>query len=215
VKTVWRVQINRLRNSTHLSEVFGFKLNNIINSTSTASFQQKRIQNHGSIISGSFTLQIGGYNVPIYDRLTQSYSNENIPYDVSADTLQSALRQIPGFGSVEVSRTGEPSYGAKWIISFVDFNEAIEEIIVSASGLSGGQEGTSPEIGIYQDRGYSSNILFNPINEKFLFSPSAGPQVIVKVNGLQSVCRNNCSYTFLSVIPKVTSQKIINGSNGA
>lgn len=55
-------------------------------------------------------------------------------------------------------------------------------MIISGSGLTGGKAGTSPSIGAYETRPYSTNIIFNPINENFLFMASPKPNVIVKVN---------------------------------
>jgi hypothetical protein len=40
----------------------------------------------------------------------------------------------------------------------------VPDIILSASSLAGGVTGTSPQIGFYETRKWSSNILFNPVN---------------------------------------------------
>ena len=57
----------------------------------------------------------------------------------------------------------------------------------------------------YETRKYSSDLFFNPVSEEFLFTPAATANVIVKVNGIPSVCAD-CSYSFVSSIPVVTSQ---------
>jgi hypothetical protein len=57
---------------------------------------------------------------------------------VSQDSLQNAIRRLPGMKDIEVIRTGEPAYGAIWIISFVNFHQGLDSIIVSGSSLLGG-----------------------------------------------------------------------------
>lgn len=45
-----------------------------------------------------------------------------------------------------------------------------------------------------------------------MFSASSTPQVIVKSNNIHAVCSRDCSYTFVSTIPLITSQtKSVNG----
>lgn len=86
------------------------------------------------------------------------------------------------------------------------------DIVFSASKLTGGLAGTYPQIGFYETRKYSSSILFNPVNEWFMFSADSTPQVIVKVNDISSVCSGDCSYSFINTSPFITSQtKSVNG----
>jgi hypothetical protein len=81
-------------------------------------------------------------------------------------------------------------------------------LVLSGSRLTGGLTGTSPRIAFVESRGYSSNIIFNPVNEKFLFMSSPKPNIIVTVNSIQSVCLIDCTYTFLSNIPTVNAQSL-------
>ena len=76
---------------------------------------------------------------------------------------------------------------------------------MSASKLAGGRAGTFPQMGAYEIRKYSSDLFFNPVSDDFLFTPANTANVIVKVHGIPSVCAD-CSYTFLSSTPVVTSQ---------
>lgn len=39
-----------------------------------------------------------------------------------------------------------------------------------------------------------------------LYSVAPSPQVIITVNGVKSVCINDCSYSFIPNIPVITSQ---------
>ena len=45
-------------------------------------------------------MEIGGLPIAVYDSSTSGYTNTDIPYDVSASALQSALRQVIGFERV-------------------------------------------------------------------------------------------------------------------
>lgn len=117
-KTVWIVQVYRPRSAAQLSARFVFKGNNLLNVTA-ATWTQTTIRDHGPLISGTFTMDIGGQSIRLYDSASRSYSIYNIPFDVSDAALQAALRQIVGFERVEVVRRGDPLYGAKWIISYV------------------------------------------------------------------------------------------------
>ena len=45
-------------------------------------------------------MEIGGLPIAVYDSSTNDYTNTDIPYDVSASSLQSALRQVNGFERV-------------------------------------------------------------------------------------------------------------------
>jgi hypothetical protein len=66
-------------------------------------------------------MDIGSYSVRLYDTASKTYSIYNIPYNVSEGTLQAALRQVVGFERVEVIRKGDPLYGAKWVISYIEY----------------------------------------------------------------------------------------------
>ena len=45
-------------------------------------------------------MEMGGLSIAVYDSSTGGYTNTDIPYDVSASSLQSALRQVNGFDRV-------------------------------------------------------------------------------------------------------------------
>lgn len=88
-------------------------------------------------------------------------------------------------------------YFCTWIISYKGVNSAIPPIVLSGSHLSGGV--TSPTITLTIRRPYSSHITFDPIDYRFLNTYSNLPSVIVKTNGLPSVCTGDCSYLFVKV----------------
>lgn len=67
--------------------------------------------------------------------------------------------------------------------------------MVSGAGLSGGVG--SPSISNMTMRNYSPNIIFSPIDYRFLGMASATPSVIVKTNGVQSICTGTCGYSFV------------------
>jgi hypothetical protein len=58
-----------------------------------------------------------------------------------------------------------------------------------------------PTISSTVRRNYSSNLLFNPIDFQFMSTYSSKPNAIVEVNGIKSVCLNDCSYAFISNVP--------------
>lgn len=80
----------------------------------------------------------------MYDASTGSYSNSDIPSNVHASTLQTAIRLLPGMSKAEVYLRGDPAYGATWIISYIGFNDDVDDLVVSAAGLTGGKDGTFP-----------------------------------------------------------------------
>jgi hypothetical protein len=56
--------------------------------------------------------------VKVYSTVTKTYSNVNIPANVSTSDLSAAFNQI-GFTKVDVYRSGDPQYGSTWIISYI------------------------------------------------------------------------------------------------
>lgn len=96
--------------------------------------------------------------------MTRGYTNQNIPADVYPWVLAAAFQQFAGFEKVQVYRTGDPGYGTKWIISYIEYTGNVPDLVVSGSGLTGGKAGTIPSIGFYETRPYSPNVIFNPVN---------------------------------------------------
>lgn len=135
-----------------------------MNATGTVStFSQTTLHAHSPLISGTFTLDIGGQSIRTYDTSSKTYSISNIPYNVGASVLQAALRQIVGFEDVEVFRVGEPEYGAKWVISYVGYDADVPDLVLANGKLAGGI-GT-PRITFYETRKFVSDLYFNPVNE--------------------------------------------------
>lgn len=164
-KIVWKVKIDKLRTTSHLADSFKARFDNLTNITDmTPTWTQARTQDHCPLIAGTFTLDIGGTSVKVYDTISKTYSLYNIPFNVAASSLQAGLRQIVGFEKVEVTRSGDPLYGAKWLISYNEYMNDVPDMVLSGSKLTGGLAGTSPVIAGYVTRPYSSNILYNPVN---------------------------------------------------
>ena len=86
----------------------------------TGTFESASIQSHSPLISGNFTLTIGG--VAIID----SNNDVNIPYNIESWPLQERIRgsNIVGFEKVEVVRAtpNSPGYQASWMIKYRGFN---------------------------------------------------------------------------------------------
>lgn len=146
---------------------------------------------HSPPISGTFTLQIGGV-------LIDPNGNGSIYYATSPGAIQTYLRNnIQGFENVEVSLGYQYScdYSCFWVIKYREFNSQVLNISVSGAGLSGGV--SSPTITTKTMRNYSPNIIFSPIDYRFLSIPSNAPNVIVKTNGVLSICTGACTYSFV------------------
>ncbi len=74
----YRVNIDKFRNA------------NLVKRTLTATytptggnFTYITIQEHSPLISGTFTINLGGVNIKIYDSVTQLYTNSQIPFNVA------------------------------------------------------------------------------------------------------------------------------------
>ena len=85
-----------------------------------------------------------------------------------------------------------------WIISYLNYEGDVPDMILSDMGLEGGLEGTSPKIDFFETRKHSSNLLYNPIDENFLFTAGSQPNVLVVVNDLMAACRDDCGYSFIT-----------------
>lgn len=136
---------------------------------------------HSPLITGNFTLTIGGVQ-------------NSIAYNAGASTVQTLIRKIVGYENVlvdQVSQNGA-GYDNTWIISYVGVNGTVPNPSVSYSGLTGGA--TSPTATITVRRPYSTAITFNPIDYRFLNTYSNKPNVLVSTNGVPAICTADCSY---------------------
>lgn len=164
-KYVWYIQVGKVRTTAQINEKFKWRFDNLVNVTgATQTFTQVQINPHGPLLSGTFTLQFGASQVMIYNSTSNSYSNPNIPYNVGSSTLQNALAQFQPFVNCQVTFSGTPEYGGKWLISFNENFAPIPTPTISGSGLTGGKAGTIPTITYNVARPYSSNIFFNPVS---------------------------------------------------
>lgn len=67
----------------------------------------------------------------------------------------------------------------------------------NAANLVGGI--TSPVVITRTIREYSTSIVFEPVDYRFLNTVSDSPNVLVNVNEIPAVCLANCSYSFLDL----------------
>lgn len=150
-------------------------------------------------MSGTFTLSIAGTAINVNNVA-------DIPYDVSASTLQSAIRAsgIVGFDYVEVVRSTwhGVGYKATWMIKYREFKQAVPSITVSGASLTGGS--STPTIEGTTRRAYSPNLVFDPIDYRHLHTDSNSINVLVTTNGVPSVCTGSCAYSF-NTYTEVTS----------
>lgn len=146
------------------------------------------------MINGSFSINIGGVEL----------NNGIIPYDISSSSLQNMLRGIRGLEKVEVVQRSDLGYGydGTWVILYKGYNGAIPPLYINTANLTGGI--TSPTVNHTVLRNFSSSIVFEPIDYRFLTTPSEKPSVLVNVNQIPAVCISNCSYSFLSLFEIVS-----------
>jgi len=180
------VSIYWLRSTSYTNEQFTVKYFGY-----TGKFKTSPGQSHSPLINGTFTLSIGGNPVAI-NNLT------NIPYNVSASSLQTAIRNlgIPGMSNIEVflSTNYSCEYGANWTISYKQYNNPVPDIVVNGAGLSGGA--TTPTIQNLTRRQYSTDLEFDPLDYRFLNTYTNSYGVQVATNGVPAVCLGSCGYTF-------------------
>ncbi len=152
-------------------------------------FQITQGNNHSDINSGTYTLNIGGINI-LYKNST------NIPYNIRSYDLQAAIRGsgIVGFDYVEVGMLEPVScdYACTWVIQYKGFNAPVTPYLRVISSLLGNSPTLTPSTRRY----YSSNIIFGPVDYRFLNTHAASANVLVKTNGIPSICNDTCSYTF-------------------
>jgi len=156
----------------------------------TGGYTEEQIQTHSPLITGNWSLSIGGAAVSVS-------GSTDIPYDISAYDLQSAIRaSVVELDKVEVSMSTHyaAGYSATWMIKYRGFNSAISSITVTSVSLSGGSG--SPQIAGSTRRDYSTNLEYDPVDYRFLNSYSSTINVLVTTNGVPSVCTGNCSYSF-------------------
>ncbi len=112
---------------------------------------------------------------------------------------------------MEVDRAGDPNTGARWIIYYIGYNKDLPDL--NAIGvLSGGKAGQTPNIKTSTRRNYSSNLFVDPMDYRWMRTPSVKPGVIVNVNGIDSACKGDCSYTFIENLPIVITGVNLTGS---
>ncbi len=148
VKIEYVASIYKLRSASLQAEKFTFIKYNGYDGT----FTETQTQTHSPLISGTFTLTIGGADVKISN-------SANLPYNVAAADLQTAIRAAAAeLVKVEVTQTTDSdcSYSCTWLIKYKGVTTSIPTRTVSAAMLSGGA--TSPTIVASSQRPYSINL---------------------------------------------------------
>jgi hypothetical protein len=93
---VWRATIAKFRSASVKNRTFI-----VTYSVPGGIFTSTTIQEHSPLISGTFNMDLGGIPVRVWNG--SSYSNQNIPFDVSTSTLKSALQNLsPDFKLMEI-----------------------------------------------------------------------------------------------------------------
>jgi hypothetical protein len=180
----YTVSVYQFRPSTVTSQKFIYTQN-----TYNGVFTQPTaaLQTHSPIISGTFTLSIGGV-------LIDPNGNGTIYYNAYAGDLQAYIQNINGLEHVEVSKGYQIScdYSCSWYIKYKGYNSIAPVVVANPLGLSGGT--SIPSITVNTRRNFSTNVLFHPVDYRFLNVPAKSPNVIVSTNGVPSICTGSCSY---------------------
>lgn len=79
-------------------------------------------------------------------------------------------------------------------------NQDLPNLVVDFSGLSGGQPGTAKVVPTTR-RNYSSDLFIDPVDYRWMKTYAPMTNIMVTVNGIDSICKNTCSYTFINQIP--------------
>lgn len=121
---------------------------------------------------------------------TISYnSSPNIPSDISASALQTAIRLHPAFSKFRVERKDDPKYGATWYIHYDEFYIDLPEPSFGVGNLRGGKPGTSPGINATILKPFTNNIIHKFVDHDMLFQPVDKPNVLVTIDdNIMSVC---------------------------
>lgn len=186
VKIEYIASIYLLRSTTYQARSLGKTFYDSYDGT----WAEAASQAHSSLLSGTFTLSIGGVAINVN-------SVPDISYAVSASDLQTAIRSsgIVGFGDVEVSQVSDYGcgYSCTWIIRYKGVNAAVPLASVNGAGLT---TAPNPTINAVTRRSYSPNIIFDPIDYRFLNTYSGAINVQVTTNGVPSICTGTCLYSF-------------------
>ena len=142
-KIVYQVTILLLRTAAQIAEDFTYT-----NLNYTGTMAKVPVTDHSPLISGNFTLTIGGIIL------------SQISYAASASTLQTAIRTIVGYEQVMVDQVSVlgAGYDNTWIINYIGVNNAVPNATVNGALLTGGS--TTPTIQLVVRRPYQGRALY-------------------------------------------------------
>ncbi|XP_076865903.1 fibrocystin-L-like isoform X2 [Brachyhypopomus gauderio] len=160
-----------------------------------ATVSVQRTQKASPPLSGSFSVEIFGQRV------------EGLATDISAQDLQYALQAIPDLGQLKVDRAGD-CRGYWWTIGWLTMpgNQPLLQINDSAV------MGVNPSvIAMEQQQG---GLFKQRIMGDFLRVPTDKTQVQVFINGIPSICSNDCSFAWTAAkTPVVTGISPLQGAS--
>lgn len=79
---------------------------------------------------------------------------------------------------------------------------------ISNAGLLGGKVGTTPQAVAATRRNFTTNLFVDPIDYRWMNTYSNKPNVRITVSNIPSACNTDCTYTFLTNVPVVTSSSL-------
>jgi len=92
ISFTWRATIAKFRPAAAYTHNFI-----VTYTTPGGMFTNTSIQSHSPLITGTFTLELGGLPVKLWDSTLSSFTITDIPYNVDPAVLKQALKNFDGF----------------------------------------------------------------------------------------------------------------------
>lgn len=187
-------------------------LSNIVDSSITPTFEMEKLQDRSPLLSGNYSLSLGGYGVSTCGSNTTQNSTScfELPYNLDPTTLQGYIKQSWGCDTANVVNADSmfnPRLQVTFLISLrgcAGLPPNLPLIVADGSKIEGGSITGSPELTMTELQNGSNNVLIEPLSPEFLFVPDSKPQVLVTVNDIVASCQTNCSFGFTPILPSIT-----------
>lgn len=215
---VWTIEIARYRyreNATYQVDVTN--LSNTDDPTITPTGEFTRIQEHSAPLGGYYYLTLNGVYASWSNDTTYSKSSNgtfNIYGTSYPESVRSYMMNTWKCNLIAVETTDNPflpENGWTFLVTLRGCPVApspIALIIGDNTELTGGRDGTTPEIEISSLQASSSDLFVEPLSSEYLFTVADKPQVIASIDGIKSVCAGDCSFEFNSNIPTLTGANL-------
>lgn len=167
--------------------------NDLVDGGNGATLSVSRLQEHSPPLRGSFSVTIDG------TPLTGNPFNYNV-----GSGIQSDLRNFYELPELDVDMMMDQSFNEE-LHYFIEYVGRLGDPGVTTfdvSLLTGGTEGTTPQVTINSLRAFSqTRPYYSPVPYDFLFTGSETPSLSLSVNGIPAICDSGmCAYSYNSAI---------------